>query len=224
MVSYVFSVNNISQEEFEVIIKDVQLISKSDVIWLIKKLFENTYINPGEAASNKQKMNQEKKQDLSMLDYQLSYLYQLAGQNKLGFDEKFSLAEIIREVLEIYMFKYSDFFPLYYYDNHQHLNDEENLKFAKGFLRYMKRTTNTNSIEAMGIFIKDVPLDEKINTDVIKILSKIHKEIKEDEYAMEIYSEVIINNKEKIMNMVKFSKLSKLNLTKWKKVESDVFK
>jgi len=76
----------------------------------------------------------------------------------------------------------------------------------------------------MGIFIKDVPLDEKINTDVIKILSKIHKEIKEDEYAMEIYSEVIINNKEKIMNMVKFSKLSKLNLTKWKKVESDVFK
>jgi len=224
MVSYVFSVNNISQEEFEVIIKDVQLISKSDVIWLIKKLFENTYINPGEAASNKQKMNQEKKQDLSMLDYQLSYLYQLAGQNKLGFDEKFSLAEIIREVLEIYMFKYSDFFPLYYYDNHQHLNDEENLKFAKGFLRYMKRTTNTNSIEAMGIFIKDVPLDEKINTDVIKILSKIHKEIKEDEYAMEIYSEVIINNKEKIMNMVQFSKLSKLNLTKWKKVESDVFK
>lgn len=213
-IKYGASYRKITKEEFEVVRSASEYMNHADIKWLTGVLMEiTTQVLPYGAPPEEVARNANR-QWVSMLDWQLSVLYRQAYLNKLGKPKSMTVSEIMGEVMEKMMVKNKGAFLSYYLYNHQHLDDRANIAMARKMASYIKRDVNSNSMEILDLFIKDVPVNKKVNTHIIKLL--IHINGKEGStYYKQAVEKIVNANREKITAMASNSTVPKSKRKKW---------
>ena len=205
----------ITKDEFMLIVKAVQGLSHKDIAWVIDALIEVTVRDLPAGTPQHIKDQNERKQWISMLDWQVSEFYYLAKQDLLGKPTSMTLSDTLAVYLEKIISRNSGNFESTYFLHHHLLDDKGNIGLSKKFSRYVKRNLSQNSFELLDFYIKDAPIDPKSNTDIVKLLNTIRSKGKKEPYYLEALNKLIDDNRTKVGDIIAYSRISKKKKNDW---------
>jgi hypothetical protein len=215
VIRYSTNLRVISENEFNYVIDAIQVMNHEDIRWIIEALIDATSKSLPYGTSEEITKLNEKKQWASMLDWQLSWMYKLASEGKLGKPTSMTLSKILLVALERISIKKESSFYNTYTQYHQHLEDAENIKFHKKLVRYIKRNMNGGATKILDLYIKDVPDNRKVNTAIFKLLMHIEKEGVKVPYFTSALTTLIKSNAKKVAYIINGSKYKHEKKDKW---------
>ena len=215
-IKYRASIKPLSKDEFNHVIESVQNLTHEDIKWVINTLIDITIKPLAHDTPDHIKSRNEKKQWVSALDWQLSWLYSLAQDNKLGKPDSMMVSDVLATALELLVNRDEATFTSFYYNYHNHLDDNDNIRLSKKITRYIKRDINSNSLEILDIYIKDIPINKKSNTEILKLLANIESKAKTEPHLHITLDKIINSNSIKIGNMLHDSKIPNNQKSHWR--------
>lgn len=215
VLRYATNMRAITKEEFVYVTDAVQLISHTDIRWLVEVLIDATVQSVSYDASESVKERNGTRQWVSKLEWQLSWFYELAQQGKLGKPKSMTMPEIMAIAMERMSIKSNATFYSYYMYHHQYLDDAANIKLASKLTRFIKRNLNNGSMELLGIYIKDIPNNRKVNTKVFKLLEHIEKQGKKEPYYTKVLNKLIEENRSRVAYLIEGASTSRTKRDKW---------
>lgn len=219
VLRYATNMRAITKDEFAYVIDAAQVSSHQDIRWLVEALIDATSKPVRYDASDVVKERNDTRQWVSMMDWQLSNFYALAQEGKLGQPKSMAMPEIMAVAMERMSVKNKSAFHSHYFYYHQYLDDAANIKIASKLTRYIKKALHEGSIELLEIYIKDAPMDKKLNSTVFKLLEHIEKESNksggQSAYFQRALTDLINGNRSRIAYLIEGSSASRSKKDVW---------
>jgi len=215
VLRYATHFRTLSDAEFDQVVAVVQTVKADDVRWVVDVLADATTKSMAYDEKAAVREQNEQRQWVSKLDWQLSVFMQMAQKGMLAKPDTMSTSQLAQAIIEKVAVKVPVFFIESYNRYHSFLDEEGNIEVADKLLAYIKRNTHAETLAMLATYINDVPYHKKTNTKIFKALLHIEKQAQENPAFTSALEQLVRANPQKIAYIVDGSSLPEKKRQRW---------